>query len=155
MRLTQTKEKAKPLSEEDREEYKSIIKELQDEGSAVFKPRKRCDCEGVPRPCPFVSCKYNTYLDVDGTTLRLNYGDTDVWETNPKTSCVLDIIDDNPQGLSNDRIGKILGVSRETIRLLEVSTKEYLRDVLSRGEHLGDSFTLKDLVREYEERASR
>jgi hypothetical protein len=29
------------------------------------RPKTRADCADVPRPCPFVSCRWNLYLDVD------------------------------------------------------------------------------------------
>jgi hypothetical protein len=41
----------------------------------VERPRTRGDCEDVVRPCPYVSCKYNLYLDVNPHTgsIKLNY----------------------------------------------------------------------------------
>lgn len=93
------------------------------------RPRTRADCKDVPRPCPYVGCKYNTYLDIkdDGTILAPDYPP---WEANPKTSCVLDVADGSlgrpitdptdkmrvADVATLDEIGQAIGVTRERTR---------------------------------------
>lgn len=43
--------------------------------ATVLRPRKRRDCEGVPRPCPHVWCRSNMIIDVTDTgAIMLNSG---------------------------------------------------------------------------------
>ena len=46
------------------------------------RPRTRADCVNGPRPCLFVSCKHNLYLDVNPETgsIKLNFPDKEIWE---------------------------------------------------------------------------
>ena len=37
-------------------------------GTEVPRPQTRSDCQGGPRPCPFVSCRHHLYLDVNPET---------------------------------------------------------------------------------------
>ena len=36
-----------------------------DDNSQLTRPRTVGDCRGGPRPCPFVSCRFNLLMDVD------------------------------------------------------------------------------------------
>lgn len=84
----------------------------------LFKPRTRGECEEVPRPCPFVSCRYNLYLDVrDDGSIRINFPDRAPDEMT--ASCALDLASDGPRTL--DLIGGLLGVSKERARQLEAT----------------------------------
>jgi hypothetical protein len=58
------------------------------------KPRYRYECKDVPRPCPFVSCKFNNYLDVDkdGEVYHLPIAPEEMGET---ISCTLDAVGDS------------------------------------------------------------
>ncbi len=55
------------------------------------RPRTRSECAEGVRPCPFVSCRYHLYLDVNPATgsIKINFPDLEVWEM-PHT-CALDI----------------------------------------------------------------
>src|SRR5687768_1099494 len=46
------------------------------------RPRTRAECVSGPRPCLFVSCKHNLYLDVNPETgsIKLNFPDKEIWE---------------------------------------------------------------------------
>ena len=46
------------------------------------RPRTRADCVNGARPCLFVSCKHNLYLDVNPETgsIKLNFPDKEIWE---------------------------------------------------------------------------
>ena len=55
------------------------------------RPKVRSECENGERPCPFVSCKYHLYLDVNPETgsIKLNFPDSEVWEL--EETCALDV----------------------------------------------------------------
>lgn len=86
------------------------------------RPRVRADCEGQPRPCPWVSCRYNLYLDVadNGTTIKYNFPDLLPEDMPPTGSCVLDIADRVAEGetICLADIGKVMNLSIERVRQL-------------------------------------
>lgn len=84
----------------------------------VVRPQTRAECRSMPRPCPFVSCKFHLYLNVDPTTgaITLNFPDLEVWEL--KETCVLDVAD--RQGITLEQVSEILDLTRERIRQVEV-----------------------------------
>lgn len=80
------------------------------------RPKTRGDCFGGPRPCPFVSCRYHTYLDITPKgSLVIHRPDVDVAEL--KASCVLDIADAGAVTL--EQAGAVLNVTRERMRQVE------------------------------------
>jgi hypothetical protein len=83
------------------------------------RPRLRAQCENAERPCPFVSCKYHLYLDVNPETgsIKLNFPDIEVWEMNE--TCALDIA--TRGGVTLEEVGEIMNLTRERIRQLEMS----------------------------------
>lgn len=85
-------------------------------------PATRAECAGGQRPCPFVSCKYHLYLDVNPRTgtIKLNFPDLEVWEL-PET-CALDVADRGEQTLA--QIGALLNRTRERVRQIEEAAKE-------------------------------
>lgn len=89
-----------------------------------MRPRVRGDCKDVPRPCPFVLCKYHLYLDVSPRTgsIKLNFPDLDVSEM--KESCVLDVAERG--GTKIEVLADILNLTRERIRQLGVSALDKL-----------------------------
>jgi len=92
----------------------------------ALRPRCRAECAGVPRPCPFVGCRYNLYLEVHPTTGTIRqpaWGPEEVW---PGHSCVLDVIEAEPQGLLLSQIGVVLHISRERARQLEARALQHL-----------------------------
>ncbi|MBM4394109.1 MAG: DNA-binding protein [Deltaproteobacteria bacterium] len=90
-----------------------------------MRPKRRSDCQGGPRPCPWVSCKYHLYLDINPRTgsIKLNFPDVKPWEMTD--SCVLDIADRGPVTLED--VGRIMNLTRERIRQLEASASERIR----------------------------
>lgn len=80
-------------------------------------PETRGECDGGPRPCPLVACKYNLYLDVNADTgaIKINFPDLEVWEM--KESCALDEADQG--GMTLEDVGELLNVTRERIRQME------------------------------------
>lgn len=80
-------------------------------------PKTRAECASVPRPCPFISCRYHLFLDVTKTgSIRYNFPGLDPSELSPRGSCALDIADAGPQTYTS--LSKILNVTRERVRQL-------------------------------------
>jgi hypothetical protein len=94
------------------------------------KPTRRSECAEVPRPCPYVSCAFNNYLDVkDGKIVRqLPMAPEDV---PPEASCALDLIGSYPEdvGVSYtiEELAVILGISVTEMRKLEEEIIRKLR----------------------------
>jgi hypothetical protein len=107
------------------------------EGAA--RPKKREECIGMDRPCPFVSCKHHLYLDVSARTgaIKLNFPDLEVWEM--KETCALDISDRG--GTTLEEVGAIMNLTRERIRQVEVKG-------LAKLQALKDMTALRDYVDE-------
>ena len=82
------------------------------------RPRTRADCINGPRPCLFVSCKHNLYLDVNPETgsIKLNFPDKEIWEL--EHTCALDVAEKG--GITLEEVGEILNLTRERIRQVEV-----------------------------------
>jgi hypothetical protein len=82
------------------------------------RPVARAECACGQRPCPFVSCKYHLYLDVNPDTgsIKLNFPHKEVWEMNE--TCALDVADRS--GITLEEVGEIMNLTRERIRQVEV-----------------------------------
>jgi hypothetical protein len=83
----------------------------------AVRPRTRGDC--LPggcnevRPCPWVSCRYHLYLDVQvNGSILINYPDQEPGQV--QHSCALDVAERG--ALTLDEVGKILRLSRERVR---------------------------------------
>ena len=94
-------------------------------------PETRGGCAELPRPCPFVRCKYNLYLDVERGKLKI-YGDDPL---EAERSCALDEAEKG--GLKLDEISEIYKLSRERIRQIEVKALKKLKHP-SRSRELRD-----------------
>jgi hypothetical protein len=92
--------------------------DIDGEEGLLTKPRRRADCLEGLRPCPFVSCRYNLYLDVRGDgVLRINFPDREPSEMT--ASCALDLAADGPRTL--EAVASIMGMSKERARQIEVA----------------------------------
>lgn len=91
----------------------------------VVRPTDRVECRNAARPCPWVSCKYHLYLDVNEDTgsIKLNFPNKEVWEL--EETCVLDRADKGETTL--DEVGRLNNVSRERIRQIEGKALDLLR----------------------------
>ena len=90
------------------------------------RPKTRADCVDGPRPCPWVSCRYNLFLDVlQSSSLKLNFPDLEPHELG--TSCALDVADAG--GATLERVGDALNMTRERVRQVEEKIFKRLRDV--------------------------
>jgi hypothetical protein len=101
------------------------------------RPKARSECKDGIRPCPFVSCRFHLYLDVNPVTgtLKLNFPGLEVWEM-PFT-CALDVADMG--GRTLEEVGQILNMTRERVRQLEAKALKTIRKSIEEGELDGDS----------------
>jgi hypothetical protein len=108
------------LTREEIREADEVITALED-----LRPKDRGQCVAGARPCPWVSCKFHLYLDVNPETgsIKLNFPDLEVWEM-PET-CALDVADRG--GITLEEVGEILNLTRERIRQVEVHGLEKLQ----------------------------
>jgi hypothetical protein len=60
-------------------------------------PLTRGECVGGPRPCQYETCKYH----LDGAD-----------------SCLLDLIDKHPDGMSDEEIGGVLGITKQAVQFV-------------------------------------
>lgn len=100
----------------------------------VERPRTRAECAGVPRPCPFVGCRANLYLDVNPETgsIKLNRPDLEPWEMPADASCALDVAERG--GITLEEVGVVTNLTRERIRQVEVRGLLHLRqNAMERG----------------------
>ena len=86
--------------------------------NTYWRPATRGECANVARPCPYVSCKYHLYIDVNPRTgsIKVNFPDKEVWEL--EHSCALDVASQG--GITLEEVGEILNLTRERIRQVEV-----------------------------------
>ncbi len=112
------------LSREEIHEANQLIAELGGD-----RPSNRDECAKGPRPCPWVSCKFHLYLDVNPDTgsIKLNFPDLEVWEM--AATCALDVADRG--GITLEEVGEILNLTRERIRQVEVHGLGKLSDEYS------------------------
>jgi hypothetical protein len=90
------------------------------------RPKTRADCINTPRPCMFVSCKHNLYLDVNPETgsIKLNFPDKEIWEL--EYTCALDVAEKG--GITLEEVGEIMNLTRERIRQVETRGLMKLRE---------------------------
>jgi len=102
------------------------------------RPHTRSECRDGIRPCPFVSCRFHLYLDVNPRTgtLKLNFPGLEVWEM-PFT-CALDVSDMG--GRTLEEVGQILNMTRERVRQLESSALKKIRTAIERNDEDPDFF---------------
>lgn len=93
--------------------------------SDTERPRTRAECVDGVRPCPYVSCAHHLYIDVSPRTgsIKLNFPDLEVWELTH--SCALDLADAG--GMTLERVGEIMNLTRERVRQVEVKALEQLQ----------------------------
>lgn len=91
----------------------------------VDRPRTRGDCEGGARPCPFVSCRYHLFLDVDQVSgaVKLNFPEREPDEL--AETCALDVADRG--GATLEMTADYVNLTRERIRQVEVAALKHAR----------------------------
>lgn len=127
--LHHSKKDKKKLTEEEQREGKELA-----DYQGETRPKTRADCANVPRPCPYVSCRYHLYL-----TVRRSKKSDSIWVNFPQIegpdelefSCALDEADAvQGYGMTLEELSKRLNVTRERARQLEV---EVLRKIRTRA----------------------
>ena len=99
----------------------------------VERPKTRAECVGGPRPCPFVSCRFNNYLNVTKRGyIALTWEHLEPDEVPPELSCAEDLADRARRGEppTLEEVGRALGVSRERSRQVEELAKAKLEEGL-------------------------
>ena len=93
-------------------ELKSLMAELD-----ARRPKTRGDCVDGHRPCPFVSCRFNLFVDVNPRTgsVKMNFPDKELDEVGD--TCSLDVADRG--GITLEEVGAIMNLTRERVRQLE------------------------------------
>jgi hypothetical protein len=83
------------------------------------RPKTRGDCASVPRPCPFVACSMNLYLDTSETgSIILNFPHLEPGQMPAEQSCALDLADQGHMTL--EEIAVVTNLTRERIRQIEL-----------------------------------
>jgi len=106
-------------------EEEDLIRQIQ-----ATRPKTRADCINGPRPCLFVSCKHNLYLDVNPETgsIKLNFPDKEIQEL--QYTCALDVAEKG--GITLEEVGEIMNLTRERIRQVETRGLLKLREATER-----------------------
>ncbi len=91
------------------------------------RPRLRSQCVDGPRPCPWVSCRYNLFLDIrsDGI-LRFNFPEKEPHEV--FQSCALDLAEDGLRTL--EQVALLMGMSKERARQIEEVAFSKIEDAI-------------------------
>jgi hypothetical protein len=88
----------------------------------IERPQTREDCRpggaNEMRPCPWVACKHNLYLDINPKTgsIKFNRPDREPWEVTD--SCSLDIAERGARTLED--VAATMNLTRERARQVEV-----------------------------------
>jgi hypothetical protein len=96
----------------------------------INRPRTRADCKNVPRPCPFVSCRYHLYLDVRPKTgsIKMNFKGVSIGKM--KNSRALDLTEN--YGMTLDEVGAVLNITSERTRQIENEALFKLRRIINK-----------------------
>lgn len=126
--------KNKPLTRKERRE--SVRLKVWMERVDEIRPRTRSQCKDGPRPCIFVACKYNLFLDVNPETgsIRLNF--PHLAPTEMAESCARDVQERG--GITLEELGAVLNISLEGARQVEVDLLGEIRAKLE-GDDVGDA----------------
>lgn len=82
----------------------------------MLRPKTRGDCLEGPRPCPWVSCRYNLYLDVNAKgRVKLQFKEIEPGEVD-STLCALDHSDSEH---SPAEVAALTGIPRGDVLLIE------------------------------------
>jgi len=83
----------------------------------IKRPVSRDDCNSIPRPCPFVGCRHNLYLDVNEETGTIKFNFPWLEPHEMEESCALDVAGEGDHTL--EVVGEFINVTRERVRQLE------------------------------------
>lgn len=107
------------------------------------RPKTRGDCFRVPRPCPYISCRYHLYLDIDGKGhVKVN---TKKSLDEMEETCALDAAGRTSRTLED--VAALLSVTRERVRQIEQAAVVRLRVIMSDGVFSEDEEAVGELER--------
>ena len=115
-RSRRVRPKSKPIKKITKEKLK-LGRLLYPEAGTVDRPETRATCTRGVRPCPWVGCRYNLYLDVnpDSGTIKYNFPDVEPWDLTE--SCSLDVAEES--GCTLEEVAVIMNMTRERVRQIE------------------------------------
>lgn len=100
----------------------------QDASEFGDRPRTRGECIGGPRPCPFVACSHNLFVDVSELgSLKFPHADREPEDVPPEWSCSLDVADRG--GASRVEVARALNLTTERVRQICDDAFSKLREV--------------------------
>jgi len=96
----------------------------------IMPPTTRADCVNGLRPCPWVGCRWHTYLHVsERGSIWIAHPERLPWEMQAGESCVLDLVEQlcregsgnrlSSSRYSHRRIGLLFGLTKERTRQIE------------------------------------
>ena len=109
-----------------------LLRDLLPESQHRQLPATRGECEQGERPCPYVTCRWNLYLDVHPRTGNIRRNFPDLEPNEMRESCVLDVADRGGETL--ERMGEILNLTRERVRQISETAMARASVQLCRGE---------------------
>ncbi len=81
------------------------------------RPGTRQECRGAQRPCPYVACAHNLYLDVgESGNIKINFPDLELHELTE--TCSLDVAERGSSTL--EQVADLMNITRERVRQVEV-----------------------------------
>ena len=100
---------------------------INDADEPYDRPKTRADCARIPRPCPFVGCKHNLFLDYNRATgnIRWNFPNREPKDMPRAGSCALDVADQG--GVTLNATGEMINLTRERVRQIETAALRKLR----------------------------
>ncbi len=96
------------------------VRETDDE-----RPLTRGDCIDGPRPCAWISCRHNLYLDVSPFTGTITLNFPNIEPQDMKHSCSLDVADTGAHELRT--VGQMMNMTRERARQIELDALTRLK----------------------------
>jgi hypothetical protein len=92
----------------------------------IERPKARGDCENGIRPCPYVSCRHNLYLEVGARSgsIKLNFPDLEPHQMT--SSCALDEADEG--AAPHHIIAGRMNLTRERVRQIEAQAIRKLKN---------------------------
>lgn len=96
-----------------------------DAAEPYWRPTTRGDCAKVERPCSYVGCSKNLYLDVNQTTGSIKFNHPHTEPGDMVASCSLD--EAERDGMTLEAVGVTLNITRERTRQIETMAIEKVR----------------------------
>lgn len=95
------------------------------------RPKRRADCAGGPRPCPWVSCRYHLAYEITRAGGLKSVFPGQELDSLPGGGCALDLA--NRGGMTLEQVAEALHMVRERARQVEEQILAKLRARLETG----------------------